>query len=225
VRTGEDPADERRAQRIELLRVLLAWLAMMQVMMLAVPSYLARAGRDRTGHRADAAHRPTRVERAGGRFLRGPFWRAAPASCAWAASAWTCRWPSGWPAPWQPAAGHGAGKGAVYFDSVTMFVALLLAVRWWQMRALARTTAQVDAAARQSRLRARRLRRRSVHGAYDTVPAEQLRTGEFILVPVGEAIAADGRIVEGSTSVSQAWLTGESVAWTRPRARPCSRAA
>jgi Cu2+-exporting ATPase len=212
-RLGEDLAGERRAQRVELLRVLLAWLAMMQVMMLAVPSYLARAGEIapdieqmlRIGQLVLSV--PVAI------FCAAPFWRAALSQLRVASIGMDV------PVAIGLASALGAsclatvaGTGAVYFDSVTMFVALLLAVRWWQMRALARTTAQVDAAARQSRLRARRLRGPAVHGAYDTVPAEQLQVGEFILVPVGEAIAADGRIVEGSTSVSQAWLTGESVA-------------
>jgi Cu2+-exporting ATPase len=213
VRSGDDLVDDRRSQRIELLRVLLAWLAMMQVMMLAVPSYLARAGEItpdieqmlRIGQLILSA--PVAV------FCAAPFWRAALSQLRIGRAGMDVPVALGLASALGASAlATATGKGAVYFDSVTMFVALLLAVRWWQMRALARTTAQVDAAARQTRLRARRLRRRSVHGAFDTVPAEQLQPGEFIVVPVGEAIAADGRIVEGSTSVSQAWLTGESVA-------------
>ena len=92
-----------------------------------------------------------------------------------------------------------------------MFIALLLAVRWWQMRALARTAALIDAAARQTQLRAQRLRGRSVASGQDSVAAESLRPGDCILVPPGEAVAADGRIIDGSTSVSQSWLTGESL--------------
>jgi Cu2+-exporting ATPase len=98
----------------------------------------------------------------------------------------------------------------VYFDSVTMFVALLLSVRWWQIRAMASATAQVDAAARQSRFTANRLRRNSTGADYDTIAAEALRAGDLILVPTGEVVTADATITQGATSVSQAWLTGES---------------
>src|SRR4029450_2617715 len=38
---ARDAGDETRARRTDLLRVLIAWLVMMQVMMLAVPAYLA----------------------------------------------------------------------------------------------------------------------------------------------------------------------------------------
>jgi Cu2+-exporting ATPase len=41
---AREPGDEARARRVDLLRVLVAWLAMMQVMMLAVPTYLAAPG-------------------------------------------------------------------------------------------------------------------------------------------------------------------------------------
>ena len=213
LQSGADPLGERRSQRKELLRVLLAWLAMMQVMMLAVPGYLARPGEIapdieqmlRIGQLILSA--PVAL------FCAAPFWRAAASQlrvghvgmdvpvalglgAALVASVVATAW----------------GQGAVYFDSVTMFVALLLGVRWWQLRILARTNAQMDAASRLGRLRAHRLRGRALRAAYDTLPAEQLQAGDFVLVAMGETVPADGHVVEGSTNVSQSWLTGESAA-------------
>jgi Cu2+-exporting ATPase len=219
VRTGyrvpraDDPRGAQRAARVELLRVLLAWLAMMQVMMLAAPSYLAAPGQIAPGIEQMLRIAQCVLCAPVVFFCAAPFWRAAlsqlrvrrigmdvPVALGLAAAAAASFWATA------------TRQGAVYFDSVTMFVALLLAVRWWQLRAMARATAQVDAAARQSRMTANRLRANSTGAAYDTIAAEQLRAGDRIVVPAGEAIPADARIAEGSTSVSQAWLTGESAA-------------
>lgn len=49
-------------------------------------------------------------------------------------------------------------------------------------------------------------------GLEERVPAETLAVGDRILVKPGERIAADGRIVEGTSAVNQAAITGESMA-------------
>ena len=45
----------------------------------------------------------------------------------------------------------------------------------------------------------------------ETVPVEQLRVGDAILVKPGEHIPMDGRVTSGASSVNQAPITGESV--------------
>jgi Cu2+-exporting ATPase len=211
VRSAQDAPEEKRANRIEMLRVLLAWLAMMQVMMLAIPSYLARPGEISAGIEQMLRIGQLVLSMPVALFCAAPFLRAAASQLRMARIGMDV------PVAIGLAGAMGAslaatvqGQGAVYFDSVTMFIALLLSVRWWQMRALARATAQIDAAARHTRLRAQRLCRYPASSAYDTVAAERLVVGDHVLVPVGEAVPADGRIVSGSTSVSQTWLTGES---------------
>src|SRR5690625_67829 len=44
----------------------------------------------------------------------------------------------------------------------------------------------------------------------EEVPVADLRHGDLILVRPGEQFAADGRVVEGASSVNEAFLTGES---------------
>ena len=44
-----------------------------------------------------------------------------------------------------------------------------------------------------------------------TVPVEQLVVGDIVIIRPGESIAVDGVIVEGSTSVDQSAITGESI--------------
>ena len=42
------------------------------------------------------------------------------------------------------------------------------------------------------------------------VPAERLRTGDFVLVQAGELIPCDGEVIEGVASVDESAVTGES---------------
>ena len=101
------------------------------------------------------------------------------------------------------------GSGDVYFDSVTMFIFLLLASRYLEL--LARRKAAGALARMQHALPASATH---LHAwpARDTVvvPAAALVAGDHIAVRPGEAFAADGVIAEGRTSVDLALLTGES---------------
>jgi len=102
------------------------------------------------------------------------------------------------------------GTGEVYYDSVTMFIFLLLASRYLEM------VARRKAASALSRLRhgapelAQRLALWPESRATDTVPASVLVAGDHIIVKGGEAVAADCVVVDGSTAVDLSLLTGES---------------
>ena len=102
------------------------------------------------------------------------------------------------------------GHGEVYFDSVTMFIFLLLASRYLEM------VARRKAASALSRLRhgvpemAQRLAAWPDLRNATTVPASALAAGDHIIVKGGEAVAADCVVVEGSTAVDLSLLTGES---------------
>lgn len=50
-----------------------------------------------------------------------------------------------------------------------------------------------------------------VGGEERTVPAEELRAGDLIVVRPGERLAVDGRVVEGTSGIDQSPVTGESV--------------
>jgi Cu2+-exporting ATPase len=210
-RTDVSGKGEARRQRIELLRVLIAWLMMMQVMMLAVPAYVAKPGEI-----PDDIQQLLRVAQlvltvpvmlfsavpilrgAWSQLRAGPIGMDLPIllglSAAFAASAWATI----------------TAHGPVYFDSITMFVALVLGVRWLQARALRVARGHLDDAQRRARLTARRLRGFPASLATESVAADQLVVDDHVLVPVGETVPADGLIVQGTSSVSQAWLTGEA---------------
>ncbi len=53
--------------------------------------------------------------------------------------------------------------------------------------------------------------KKNANGEPETVPAETLHRGDIVFVRPDDMIPADGEIVEGSSSVNQANLTGESV--------------
>ena len=91
-----------------------------------------------------------------------------------------------------------------------MFIFLLLASRYLEM------VARRKAASALSRLRhavpemAMRLACWPESRAAAAVPASALLAGDHIAVKVGEAVAADCVVVDGSTSVDLSLLTGES---------------
>ncbi len=48
-------------------------------------------------------------------------------------------------------------------------------------------------------------------GKEEVIPAEELRVGDVFIVRPGQAVATDGEIIEGHSSLNQAPVTGESV--------------
>lgn len=202
---------ERRAQRVELLRVLVAWLAMMQVMMLAVPGYLARPGE--IGPVLEPLLRLSQLVLTIPvvLFSAVPLWRAAISQLRVGQIGMDV------PVALGLFAALGAslfslarGGGDVYFDSITMFVALLLSVRWWQQRALARAAARIDAAIERTVCQAQRLLDHPISSQFETVASDRLAVGDRVIVAAGALLPADGRVIEGCSALSQVWLTGES---------------
>jgi Cu2+-exporting ATPase len=100
------------------------------------------------------------------------------------------------------------GDGEVYFDSVVMFVTLLLAARYLEFTARRRAADTVERLTRQLPQMAVRLRGESA--TPETVPAVELACGDRVLVKAGEVIPADGRVSAGRSSVDESLLTGES---------------
>jgi Cu2+-exporting ATPase len=102
------------------------------------------------------------------------------------------------------------GIGEVYFDSITMFIFLLLCSRYLELTARRKAASALNNL--QSALPASAW---SMPGYPDDralvlIAAGQLRAGDVILVRPGEAIAADGCVLEGDSAVDLSLLTGES---------------
>ncbi|MDH3265509.1 MAG: heavy metal translocating P-type ATPase [Gammaproteobacteria bacterium] len=95
---------------------------------------------------------------------------------------------------------------AVWFDSVVMFVFFLTLGRFLEMRARHRS---IDRSTALSTLLPNTVNKVDADGE-TTIPSSQLVSGDVLLVRPGESIAADGILIEGTTTLDEALLTGES---------------
>ena len=200
----------QKERRLALWRLFVAGFGMMQVMMYAVPVYLASDGT----MTADIEQLmrwasllltvPVIV------YSSAPFfanaWRdlrfrrvgmdvpvALGVGVAFLASLWATL----------------TAAGEVYFDSVTMFVFFLLGGRYLEMMARQKAARGVETLARA--LPAFAFRFVSFPGSeLDRVAVTHLVVGDVVLVKPGETVPADGCVVEGVSSVDESLLTGES---------------
>lgn len=102
------------------------------------------------------------------------------------------------------------GLGEIYFDSISMFVFVLLLGRHLQLRATGRHRALGDAAADAVPLAAQRRRE---DGALEPVAVAELAPGDRIQVPEGEAVPCDGVLESARGRTDESLLSGEA----RPR--------
>ncbi|MCU0259122.1 MAG: heavy metal translocating P-type ATPase, partial [Solirubrobacteraceae bacterium] len=101
---------------------------------------------------------------------------------------------------------HGVAP-EVYYEAVTMIVALILFGNALEARAKRKTSAALRALADLQPPRARVVK----DGAQLELPVEQVRPGDTVLVRPGERIAVDGVVLSGESAVDEALVTGESV--------------
>jgi len=199
-------------QRSALWRLFVAGLCMMQVMMLATPSYVAGSG--------ELTPDLTRLLNWGSWLLTLPviWWSAAPFfKGAWR-SLRSRRMGMDVPVALGIAVTFVASSGAtfdpgglfgheVYFDSLTMFVSFLLGGRYLEMRARHRASEALEAALSGMPQVALRL---CADGSFERVPIDRLVPGDRVQVAAGEGFPADGQLLTGSTLADEAMLTGES---------------
>ncbi len=209
---------QRSERRAALWRLFVAGFGMMQVMMYAVPVYLAEEGTmtaDIEGLMRWASLLLTLpvVGYSAQPFFRGA-WRdlrvralgmdvpvALGIAVAFGASVWATL----------------TGSGEVYYDSVTMFVFLLLAGRYLELRARHRAAGAIQYLARLQPEFADRVPGYPASLDAVSVPVATLRPGDVVLVKPGAQVPADGTVESGAGEVSEAILTGES--------RPVAKAA
>jgi Cu2+-exporting ATPase len=104
------------------------------------------------------------------------------------------------------------GHGEVYFDSVSMFTFFLLFGRYVEMRARRRSGHSGNALAGVLPASATRL---EADGSERVLPANRLVAGDRVLVRPGHGVPADGVIEDGTASLDESMLTGESRPVTR----------
>lgn len=207
-----DEDNRRKQQRLLLWRLLVAGFCMMQVMMYAYPTYVAKMG-EITQNMVDLLRwaswvltLPVML------FSSGPFFSNAlndikqrqismdfPVALGilitFVVSSAVTFQPNGW---WG---------SEVYFDSLTMFVFFLLTGRWLESRMRNRTAGALDTLMR--RLPSS-VERQNADGSFTRINVRRVQVGDVLRVLPGEAFPADGKIILGNTTADEALLTGES---------------
>jgi len=203
-----------REQKMSLWRLFVAGFAMMQVMMYALPAYLVPVPQidgdltpdiDRLLKLASLAITIPVVI-----FSAWPFFQAAlrdlrnrhvgmdvPVSVGiivtFAASVWAT-----------------FAGGAVYYDSLIMFVFLLLAARKIQSKVHNKSTTALRALTKLIPLVSTKLPDYPDSIRAEQVSASQLSAGDIILVQPGTQVPVDGIVVSGVSECDESLMTGES---------------
>jgi P-type Cu2+ transporter len=102
------------------------------------------------------------------------------------------------------------GHGVVYFDSITMFVFLVLSARYLESQGRRRAATQLESAFSRLPASAIRLPDYPNSNVEEHISAVSLRVGDYVMVRPGDTVAADGMVVEGSSEVNESLLSGES---------------
>lgn len=201
----------QKERRTAQWRLFVAGFGMMQVMMYAVPVYMAIEG--------EMAADIEQLMRWASLLLTLPvmFYSAAPfyrnawrdlkfrrvgmdvpvalgIGVAFAASVWATL----------------VAAGEVYFDSVTMFVFFLLTGRYMEMMARQKAARGVEAMAKAIPAFCERLPH-GPGGDAERVAVANLVAGDCVRVKPGETIPGDGAVIEGESSSDESLLTGESL--------------
>jgi Cu2+-exporting ATPase len=102
-----------------------------------------------------------------------------------------------------------SGSGEVYFDSVTMFVFFLLSGRYLELMARQKAARSVETLARALPAFTTRLDAWPGHAGQRVAVAE-LQVGDAVQIKPGEIVPADGVVLDGESSIDESLLTGES---------------
>lgn len=95
----------------------------------------------------------------------------------------------------------------MYFDTAAVIIALILLGRYLEAKAKAHTSDAIKKLLHLQAKTARVLR----NGQEVDIPIDQVKTGDTIRVRPGEKIPVDGKITDGSSSVDESMVTGESM--------------
>lgn len=95
----------------------------------------------------------------------------------------------------------------LYFESAGMIVALIDIGKYLEARAKGKTSTAIEKLMDLAPKQATVLR----DGKETVIPVEELAVGDEMVIRPGESIPADGIISEGSTSIDEAAITGESI--------------
>ncbi|MGO1855202.1 MAG: heavy metal translocating P-type ATPase, partial [Microbacteriaceae bacterium] len=108
-------------------------------------------------------------------------------------------------------ASWGASLGLLHHElefwwELALLIVIMLLGHWIEMRSLAQTTSALDSLAALLPDEAERVE----GGTTVTVAPADLRVGDVVVIRPGGRVPADGRVVQGSASMDESMITGES---------------
>jgi P-type Cu+ transporter len=108
----------------------------------------------------------------------------------------------------RPSAFTARGVAAdVYYEAVILIIAFVLAGRAFEARAKRKTASALRALAGLQPRSARVVR----DGVESDIPVGDVREDDLVLVRPGERVPVDGEVIDGSSAVNEAMLTGEAM--------------
>ncbi len=98
-------------------------------------------------------------------------------------------------------------RGELYFESAAMILTLITLGKWLEARATRKTGAAVEKMTSLLPSAATILR----HGKTEKIPAEEVQTGDTLLIAPGDVFPVDGEVIQGQSTANESALTGESL--------------
>jgi Cu+-exporting ATPase len=100
------------------------------------------------------------------------------------------------------------GSIAVYFEAAAIITVLVLLGQVLELKARSQTSSAIRSLLRLAPKTARRIKQ---DGQEEDVPLEHIQVGHRLRVRPGERVPVDGIVQEGTTSVDESMITGESI--------------
>jgi len=200
-----------RSRKTLFRQLFIAGLSMMQVMMYAVPAYIAGDDGIETDMAALMRWAGLLLTLPALLYSAQPFFRGAwqdirnrmPGMDVPVALGIAAAFIASAMATWR-------AQGEVYFDSVTMFIFLLLCSRYLELSARRKAAGALDHLHQSLPASALRMLDYPLQRDSELVAAARLCTDDVMLVRPGAAFAADCVVLEGESAVDLSLLTGES---------------
>ncbi len=111
-----------------------------------------------------------------------------------------------------PAAFVSMGRVAVYFEAAAGIISLTLLGQMLELKARSQTSAAIKSLLGLAPKTARRV---TPDGKEEDIPLANVHIGDLLRVRPGEKVPVDGVVVEGSSAVDEAMLTGEPLPVTK----------